>query len=32
MSRLRLPSFYLQAAGGFVATIIAVAAAATRSR
>ena len=29
MSRLRLPSFYLQAAGGFVATLIAVAAAAT---
>ena len=29
MSRLRIPSFYLQAAGGFVATLIAVAAAAT---
>ena len=29
MSRLRLPSFYLQAAGGFVATLIAVVAAAT---
>ena len=27
MSRVRLPSFYLQAAGGFVATLIAVAAA-----
>ncbi len=29
MSRHRIPSFYLQAAGGFVATLIAVAAAAT---
>ena len=29
MSRLRIPSFYLQAAGGFVATLIAVSAAAT---
>ena len=29
MSRHRIPSFYLQAAGGFVATLIAVTAAAT---